>query len=219
MKITKGISTFLGMMLAALSACSGDDASDADDEDACPNGYYTAYAPGCGADAPGPTQQCSGTAGDGCATMACDCDGNIITANCGATSASVPFEACSTEIVINEISTNDAAAGDFIELHNVGARTANASFVDIKVGATLVQLPWNTKIAPGGYLVIEGASIPSGLGDSGTIEITSNGAPIDSYTWASGTTTTWGRCPNGAGAFAMTNAPTRGATNDCTTGP
>ena len=38
---------------------------------------------------------------------------------------------------------------------------------------------------------------------------------MTSYTWTAHAATTYGRCPNGTGAFATTAASTKGAANDC----
>ncbi|ABW13664.1 conserved hypothetical protein [Parafrankia sp. EAN1pec] len=41
---------------------------------------------------------------------------------------------------------------------------------------------------------------------------------VDSYTWTSHATTTYGRCPDGSGAFTTTSASTRGTANSCSGG-
>ena len=42
-------------------------------------------------------------------------------------------------------------------------------------------------------------------------------ALVDSYVWTAHATTTYGRCPNGTGAFSPRPRSTKGAANDCGT--
>src|SRR5262245_11998410 len=53
-----------------------------------------------------------------------------------------------------------------------------------------------------------------GSADSARLSDASN-MPVDSFSWTSHATTTYGRCPNGTGEFITTNSVTKGATNDC----
>ena len=38
---------------------------------------------------------------------------------------------------------------------------------------------------------------------------------VDSHSWTAHAATTYGRCPNGTGAFITTTTVTKGAVNDC----
>ena len=40
-------------------------------------------------------------------------------------------------------------------------------------------------------------------------------ALVDSFAWTTHATTTYGRCPNGSGAFTTTASSTKGTVNDC----
>jgi hypothetical protein len=72
-------------------------------------------------------------------------------------------------------------------------------------------------VAAGGYLVIEQAALGFGLGGNDQVRLFApDGVTLlDEYTWTTHATTTYGRCPNGTGAFTTTSEPTKGALNRC----
>jgi len=83
-------------------------------------------------------------------------------------------------------------------------------------------VPAGTIVAAGGYYVADVDSGPTafGLGGADSARLFEPGAStlVDSYSWTAHAATTYGRCPNGTGAFTTTTSPTRGAANDCSAG-
>src|SRR5262249_28637056 len=75
-------------------------------------------------------------------------------------------------------------------------------------------IPANTTIAAGAYYVVEEASLGFGLGAPDAARFFDpTGKLIDSYNWTAHAGVTYGRCPNGTGAFTNTSASTKGAAN------
>ena len=120
---------------------------------------------------------------------------------------------------INEVESSGGVPGDWAELYNTGAAPVDISgFVFKDNDNTHVHtIPPTAPIAPGAYYVIEEAALGFGLGgaDSARLFAADGTTLIDSYTWAAHATTTYGRCPNGTGAFVTTTSVTKGAANDC----
>ncbi|AMW06438.1 hypothetical protein GEMMAAP_00560 [Gemmatimonas phototrophica] len=126
-------------------------------------------------------------------------------------------------VKINEIESDGGTPGDWVELFNTGATTADISgyiFRDNVVTGGYV-IPAGTTIAPGAYLVLEQAQFSFGLGGGDQAQfIAPDGTTVlDSYTWTAHATTTYGRCPNGTGSFATTLESTKGAANNCPAPP
>jgi uncharacterized protein (TIGR03437 family) len=125
---------------------------------------------------------------------------------------------CSSPVKINEVESDAGTPGDWVELYNTGANPVDISgyvFRDNDDTHNYV-IPTGTSIAAGGYLVLEEAAFGFGLGSADSARLfDSKGALIDSYSWTSHATTTYGRCPNGTGGFATTTASTKGAANAC----
>src|SRR6188474_1163170 len=68
-------------------------------------------------------------------------------------------------------------------------------------------IPVGTTIAAGGYLALDEAEFGFGLGSADSARLfDATGVPVDSYSWTAHAATTYGRCPNGAGAFITTTA-------------
>ena len=121
-------------------------------------------------------------------------------------------------IRINEIQSNSDAPGGWVELFNPTAAPVDMSgwvlagedlFQELEVSA-------GTTLAPGGFLIIDEASFPQGLGAAGVVHLFSGyGVQVDEYGWDATPATTYGRCPDGAGDFTTTTAPTKGAANAC----
>ena len=82
----------------------------------------------------------------------------------------------------------------------------------------VLHVPAGTTLAPGGYLVLEEAAFGFGLGgaDSARLFAARRHDAGRLVRWTAHATTTYGRCPNGTGAFATTTGSTKGAANDCT---
>ena len=145
------------------------------------------------------------------------------------TCASVLLAACVEEpppvtpteplnIVINEIESSGGVPGDWVELYNAGTQTADISglyFKDDNDNRTY-QIPAGTTIAPSEFYVLEEADFDFGLGgaDQARLFDTDGVTLLDSYTWKSHATTTYGRCPDGVGEFQDTNFYGTGAAKD-----
>lgn len=129
---------------------------------------------------------------------------------------------CRPQVKINEVESNGGTPGDWIELYNVGTTTVNLSGFIIKDNdnARTTALPAGTTIAPGAFFIIEEAVLGFGLGAADAARIyDANGALLDSYEWTAHAAITYGRCPDGTGAFAATTVSTKGAANVCVGGP
>ena len=132
---------------------------------------------------------------------------------------------CSIAIKLNEIESNLGSPGDWVEIYNAGAVATDVSgwkFLDADDTHTPYVIPAGTSVAPGAYLVLEEAQFIFGLGAGDSARLfDASGALVDSYVWTAHATTTYGRCPNGAGPFTTTTSSTKGASNDCgvVTGP
>ena len=122
-------------------------------------------------------------------------------------------------VTINEVESNGGTPGDWFELINTGAAAVNLSgwkMLDTDDTHTAYTFPAGTTLAPGGYLVVEEASFNFGLGAPDGVRIfDASGTPFETYTWATHAPVTYGRCPNGSGAFVATASSTKGAANDC----
>jgi hypothetical protein len=143
-------------------------------------------------------------------------------------------------VVINEVAPSDAAGGgDWVELLNVGDRTADISgwyFTDNAwPGDPTHQYIFaaGTTIAPGAYFVFAEDDSLTPEEDGFTFGLSQNGDDARIYddndtpadltddvevqraTWPAGTIapTSWGRFPNGTGEFSTRPAQTRGAEN------
>ena len=168
----------------------------------------------------------SGAAGAGGTTGAGGAAGAAGTTGAGG-AAGAGGSAPST-VRINEVESNGGTPGDWVELVNVGASTADISgwlFRDndpARVSAPAV-IPAGTLLPPGGYYVLN--EVVAGVGqftfglgaaDSAILSDATD-TPVDSYSWTAHATVTYGRCPNGTGAFGQTSS-TKGAANDCSGG-
>jgi hypothetical protein len=124
-----------------------------------------------------------------------------------------------TVVRINEIESSGGVPGDWVELYNPGAQSVDVSgfiFRDNGDGGTGYILPAGSSIAAGGFLVLEEASFVFGLGGADSARLYNPSATIvDTYTWTTAATTTYGRCPDGTGDFITTASVTKGASNDC----
>ncbi|WP_209021839.1 lamin tail domain-containing protein [Nocardioides sp. 503] len=126
---------------------------------------------------------------------------------------------CSSPVRVNEVESSGGTPGDWVELVNNGAGAADVSgwvLRDSAEGAGYT-LPAASTIPAGGYLVLDEASFVFGLGGSDSVRLfAADGTTlVDSHTWTAHAATTYGRCPNGTGAFATTQVATKGAANVC----
>jgi uncharacterized protein (TIGR03437 family) len=131
--------------------------------------------------------------------------------NCGAPAV--------TSIKINEVESNGGTPGDWFELINTGTTAVNLAgwkMLDNDDTHTAYLIPAGTTIDAGGYLVIEEAQFGFGLGAPDSVRLyDATGALYETYTWPTHAAITYGRCPNGSGAFVATASSTKGAANDC----
>jgi hypothetical protein len=125
--------------------------------------------------------------------------------------------AAASAVRINEVESSGGSPGDWVELVNTGTTAADVSQWVVKDDddSHAYTIAKNTSIAAGGYLALDVES-SFGLGSSDSARLfTSGGSLVDSYSWTGHASTTYGRCPDGTGAFTTTTAPTKGAPNAC----
>ncbi|WP_294181120.1 lamin tail domain-containing protein [uncultured Schumannella sp.] len=123
-------------------------------------------------------------------------------------------------IVINEVETDGGSPGDWIELKNRSDAAVDVSGWWVEDGGNPAeQLGTLEPIAADGYLVLDkDVHFSFGLGKAETITIyaADGETVIDTHTFPDDhAATTYGRCADGEGDFALTASSTRGAENDC----
>nr|WP_201469100.1 lamin tail domain-containing protein [Microbacterium hydrocarbonoxydans] len=126
--------------------------------------------------------------------------------------------ACGNPVRINEVESDGGSPGDWIELVNPTSATIDVSGVVVKDDDDTHSyvIPASTTVAAGEYLVIEGADLGFGLGDGDSVRLFDGDLLIDSTTWGAGhAATTWGRCPDVTGVFAVTAESSKNAANIC----
>ena len=123
-------------------------------------------------------------------------------------------------VKLNEVESSGGSPGDWVELRNNGATTADVSgyrFIDNDDTHTAYAIPAGTTIAAGGYLVLEEAAFGFGLGAA-------DSAPLFGRRRHDGRHATPGRrtprprtaaAPTEPGRSLTTQAPTKGAANVC----
>ncbi|MET7417709.1 lamin tail domain-containing protein [Dactylosporangium sp. NPDC005555] len=123
-------------------------------------------------------------------------------------------------IHINEVESSGGTPGDWVELVNTGPAAVDVSgwLVKDNDDTHVFTIAAGTSIAPGAYLVVDVDPV-FGLGaaDSARLFAADGVTVVDSYTWTAHAPTTYGRCPDGTGAFGTSASSTRGAANDCAT--
>jgi uncharacterized protein (TIGR03437 family) len=125
---------------------------------------------------------------------------------------------CTTPVRINEVESDGGTPGDWVELANVSAAPVDISGFILRDNDDTRNyvIPVGTVIPASGYLVLEEAAFAFGLGSADSARLfDTTGALVDSYTWTAHASTSYGRCPNGTGAFATTTASTKGTANTC----
>jgi hypothetical protein len=148
----------------------------------------------------------------------------------GLSTTTVAAQAANTDIKINEVESSGGlgaggTAADWIELTNTGTAPVAIGGWILKdnVDTNRFEIPAGTTLAPGGYAVFD-TDVPNsdppghfglGGGDSARLFLPDNTTLIDTYTWTTAATVTWGRCANGTGPFVDTTSSTRGAANAC----
>lgn len=129
---------------------------------------------------------------------------------------------CGAPVRINEIESSGGLPGDWVELVNTGTDPVDVSgwVISDSDDDHRFVIPAATTIAAGGYWVADtdAAALGDaafGLGGADSVRLFDGDTLVDSYLWTAHAPTTYGRCPDGTGAFAVTVASTRGATNLC----
>ncbi len=121
-------------------------------------------------------------------------------------------------IRINEVESNGGTPGDWIELYNPTTAAVSIAGWALKDNdnTRTFQFPAGTTIPAGGYLVAEEAAFGYGLGAADSARLYNQfGARVDVYGWEAHASSSYGRCPNGTGAFVLMSSVTKGAVNDC----
>ncbi len=126
--------------------------------------------------------------------------------------------AAATGVRINEVESSGGSPGDWIELTNTGTTTADLSGWVLKDNdnSHVYTIASGTSLAPGAFAAFDVDPV-FGLGSSDSARLYQPGGStlVDSYSWTSHASTTYGRCPDGIGALVTTAAPTKGAPNSC----
>jgi hypothetical protein len=129
-----------------------------------------------------------------------------------------PATAANTDIKINEVESSGGTPGDWIELVNTGSAPVDLSNWVLKDNddTHVFTIPAGTSLGAGAYRAFDVES-SFGLGAADSARVYTPGAAtlIDSYSWTAHAAITYGRCPDGTGAFANTTASTKGAANAC----
>jgi hypothetical protein len=145
-----------------------------------------------------------------------DCDdGASATVTCSPNDGAPPAP---PSIRVNEVESSGGSPGDWTELFNAESTSVDLSGFVFKDNddTHAYTFPDGSVIPPGGYFVVEEAAQGFGLGSGDSARLFDpNGALVDSYTWTAHAATSYGRCPNGAGAFTTLTSVTKGAANDC----
>ncbi len=126
--------------------------------------------------------------------------------------------ACGNPVRINEVESDGGSPDDWVELVNPTDDVLDVSGIVVKDDddTHAYAIPAGTEIAARGYLVIERDELGFGLGGGDAVRLFEDDVLIDSTTWGAGhVATTWGRCPDTNGPFAVTTEPTKGAANIC----
>ncbi|MBB2975504.1 hypothetical protein FHX49_001070 [Microbacterium endophyticum] len=126
--------------------------------------------------------------------------------------------ACGNPVRINEVESDGGDPGDWVELVNPTESSLDVSGLIVKDDDDTHSyvVPEGTVIAAGAYLVIEGDQLGFGLGKADSVRVFEGDALRDSTTWGPDhAATTWGRCPDASGSFAVTAESTKGAANIC----
>ncbi|MHA3704091.1 lamin tail domain-containing protein [Jatrophihabitans sp. YIM 134969] len=136
--------------------------------------------------------------------------------------ASPAAAAATGTVVVNEVQTSGDTP-DYIELTNTGATAVDISGYQLldDDDHDRVIVPADTTLAPGAFVAFD-TDPPFGLGggsDSARLFAADGTTLLDSFTWTTEAATSWGRCPDGTGEFAVTASATRGAANDCGPAP
>jgi hypothetical protein len=130
----------------------------------------------------------------------------------------VAHAATTPTVRINEVESSGGDPGDWIELTNIGASSVDLSGWVLKDNdnSHVYTIASGTTLAAGGFEAFDvESSFGLGSSDSARLYEPDGSTLVDSYSWTSHASTTYGRCPDGTGAFVTTVASTKGAPNAC----
>ena len=122
-------------------------------------------------------------------------------------------------IKINEVESDGGTPGDWIELANPTGAAYDASGMVLKDDTDgdpthAMTLPGGSSVPANGYLAVD-VTFGLGSGDQARLFATDGTTIVDSYSWATHATTTYGRCPDMTGSFTTTQVVTKAAKNNC----
>ncbi|MGO4489744.1 lamin tail domain-containing protein [Microbacterium sp. 2RAF4] len=126
--------------------------------------------------------------------------------------------ACGNPVRINEVESDGGSPDDWVELVNPTDTALDVSGIVVKDDddAHAYAIPDGTTIEAGAYFVIERAQLGFGLGAGDAVRVFDGDLLVDSTSWGDGhAATTWGRCADTTGSFAVTAASTKGIANVC----
>ncbi|MEP6763339.1 MAG: lamin tail domain-containing protein [Gemmatimonadaceae bacterium] len=141
-----------------------------------------------------------------------------ITVTIGAITAQKTIKVVASPIRINEVQSNGNAPGGWVEL-------VNPTNADIDVSGFVltnsdlfqsVTLPHGTIIRAGKYLMVLESDFPGGLNAIDGVHLFSEfGVQGDSFAWIQRAQTSYARCPNMTGPFAVSAVETFNFSNAC----
>jgi hypothetical protein len=121
-------------------------------------------------------------------------------------------------ILLNEVRPDGDATGGWVELFNPTELDIDVSGWTLTAGDVFqaLTLRAGTTIRARDYLAIDETTIPSGLKARDAVHVFSRfGVQVNSFAWTEDAPTSYGRCPDGAGAFVITVEDTKGFANGC----
>lgn len=122
--------------------------------------------------------------------------------------------AAAPTVAINEVESDGEP--DWVELANPTAAAIDVSGLIVKDDddRNAYAIDAGTSIPAGGHLLLDDLGFGIGKGDM--VRLFDGDGLIDSTSWGTAhAPTTWGRCPDATGPFAVTASPTPGAANTC----
>ncbi|MDB4987841.1 MAG: hypothetical protein JWN04_3019, partial [Myxococcaceae bacterium] len=145
----------------------------------------------------------------------------------GALDTGVPADGgvAARSVVINEVESSGGSPDDWIELYNTSSQAVDISgwgFRDNDDTHPLYKIASGTIVGPGAFYVLDTltATTPAGFNfglgsaDSTRLYAPDGSTLLDTYSWTAHASSTYGRCPNGAGAFVQTTT-SKGSANLC----
>ncbi|WP_328584458.1 lamin tail domain-containing protein [Streptomyces sp. NBC_00370] len=127
-------------------------------------------------------------------------------------------QAAQATVRINEVESNNGSPGDWVEIVNTGSAAVDVSGWLVKDNDDdhSYKIAKKTTLAAGAFLALD-VDPSFGLGSEDSARLYNGSTLVDSYSWDDHADTTYGRCPDGTGAFTTTTTPTKGKANACGT--